>query len=305
MRILSGAAFIAILVPATAAGQQNPFDLTGGSVKSAHIVYQVTSKQQPAEGINYQAGATTYEVGVSPDRWIMRMVAPFEMAGKRDTMRTVVAASGDSQYTYLEMGPGTANGEVSVILRRHLAKEYAALDAAGKSRFKENLKLVSKSSAAGSFGSTDELITLTGEKKGSETIAGHKCDVYQRKGTTACVMPQAPGVILRWIDADQGTSVVAKKVTLNGPVPSTAALLPKGVRWKKQGYDDDEFAPELWEFKKESDSRKVPPATLAKFAVGYLASPGAAAELREMDSGMGPSDEGEYADDAAGENGEE
>ncbi|MGH7510478.1 MAG: hypothetical protein ACREMZ_13550 [Gemmatimonadales bacterium] len=287
-------ALLALLTPAAAAGQDNPFALTGGSVKSAYIVYEVTGKPQPDNPM--AAAPTVAELGVAPDRWMLRMVAPFELAGKKDTMKTVVVASGDSQYTYLQMGPGRGDGEVSVILRRHLAREYATLDAAGKSRFRENLKLVGQSSMSDV---SDEYITLTGEKKGSETIAGHKCDVYQREETTLCVMPQAPGVVLRSTDASTGLTLVAKKVTLNGPVPMAATLLPKGVRWKRQGYDDEEFAPAIWEFKKQSDSRKVAPATLAKFAVGYLASPGAAAELKEMDGGIGEADEPGAADDAA------
>ncbi|HKH84286.1 MAG TPA: hypothetical protein VKA25_11415 [Gemmatimonadales bacterium] len=39
------------------------------------------------------------------------------------------------------MSSQSSEGEVSPALRFHLAREYAALDAAGKSRFKQNLKL--------------------------------------------------------------------------------------------------------------------------------------------------------------------
>jgi hypothetical protein len=297
MRILSAAVSIAILVPATAAGQQNPFELTGGSVKSATIVYEMTGKPQQDNPLPQFSVA---EVGVARDRWIMRTSAPFEMAGKKDTMKTVIVASGDSQYIYTQAS-GMKDGKVSLILRPHLAREYAALDAGGKARFKENLKLLTQSSTSGSSeGERVEYISFLGEKKGSETIAGHKCDIYQYEKTTACVVPQAPGVVLRSSDGE-GTTTVAKKVTLNGPVPTAASVLPKGVRWKKEGYAYEEFAPTLWEHKKQSDPSKVPPATMAKFAVGFLASTGAAAELKEMDPGMGGQDESGYSGDDAEE----
>lgn len=288
MHTLYSIALLAALTPAVIAAQQNPFKLTGGSVKSAYIVYDLTNKKMP--GV-----VGTYELGVTPDRWLMRMEAPYEISGKKGTMKTVVVATGDSQYTYLDMGPGTADGEVSIILRRHLAREFDALDAAGKSRFRENLKLLSSSSMTGISGSEEEYITLTGVKKGSETIAGHKCDVYQAGETISCVLPQAPGVILRSEDKD-GMTIVAKKITLNGPIPTAAAFLPKGVTWKKESYAYEEFAPAIWEHKKQSDPSKVPPAQLAKFAVAYLASPVAAKELREMHPGMGGEETGD-ADD--------
>lgn len=286
-----------LLSPAALIAQHNPFALTGGSVKSANIVYEMTGEPQPD---NPMPQFTVAEVGVTSERWIMRTMAPVEIAGKKDTMKTLIVASGDSQYIYLEMR-GTKDGKVSLILRPHLAREYAALDAGGKSRFKENLKLLSRSSMSGSSGDAGrEYVTLLGEKKGSETIAGHKCDVYQYKKTTLCVMPQAPGVVLR--SSDDGVTTVAKKVTLNGPVPAAASVLPKGVRWKKEGYAyEEEFAVGLWEHKKESDPSKVPPATMAKFVVGYLASPAAAAELKEMDPGMGGVPDESGAVDDAGE----
>ena len=286
-----------LLSPAALIAQHNPFALTGGSVKSANIVYEMTGEPQPN---NPMPQFTVAEVGVTSERWIMRTTAPVEIAGKKDTMKTLIVASRDSQYIYLEMR-GTKDGKVSLILRPHLAREYAALDAAGKSRFKENMKLLSRSSMSGSSGDAGrEYVTLLGEKKGSETIAGHKCDVYQYEKTTVCIMSQAPGVVLR--SSDDGVTTVAKKVTLNGPVPTAASVLPKGVRWKKEGYAyEEEFAVGLWEHKKESDPDKVPPATMAKFVVGYLASPAAAAELKEMDPGMGGVPDESGAVDDAGE----
>lgn len=207
------------------------------------------------------------------------------------------------------MGSQRGDGKVSPTLRPHLAREYAALDAAGKARFKENVRLVFKSSELSSSSDADELIMLVGDKTGSETIAGHKCDVYKRGKTTVCMLPQAPRVMLRWTDEKQGVSIVAKKITLNGPIPAAAGLLPKGVRWKKEPYDDADFILGIWSLKKpESDPAAVPGATLAKFAVGYLASPAATAELREMGAGMEsgssedtPSDDGSSEAEAAEE----
>jgi len=227
---------------------------------------------------------------------------PFEMGGKKDTLRMLVITTRDSMYSYTVMG-AHREGKVSPLLRPHVAREYAALNAAGKARFKENLKLIAGGSTTlGSSSDADEVITLTGQKLGSETVAGHKCDVYKRPKMTACVIPGAPMVMLRWNDEKQGTTLVARKVTLNRPLPPSASLMPKGVQWKKEPHDDLDFIPAIWMLKKpDSDPEKVPGATLAKFGVGYLASPGATAELREMGAGMesGASEEAPADEDPA------
>ncbi len=281
MRCVSVIVFGGHLLAAPLAAQENPFAFTGGAVKSAYIVYDIMTKEK---GV---AAGASWEIGVAPDRWIMKSVMPFEMGGNKDTLRSLVVTTRDSQYKYTRMGSQPGEGEVSPLLRPHLAREYAALNAAGKARFKENVKLItSSSSGTGSSSDADELIMLTGEKTGSETIGGHKCDLYKRATVTACVMPQAPMVVLRWMDEKQGINIVAKKITLNRAIPTAASLLPKAVRWKKQAYDDADFILGMWSLKKpDSDPATVPGSTLAKFTVGYLASPAATAELREM--GMG------------------
>lgn len=276
------------------AAQDNPFALTGGSVKTAYIVYDMTGKQK-------QAPAGSYEVGVAADRMIIRMVTPFEVAGKKDTVRVVVVTTKDSQYTYNAMGSAAAEGEVSPTLRPHLAREYAALDAAKKTRFRENVKLAA---AASGSSDADAFMTLIGEKTGaSETIAGHKCDVYRTKTSTACVVPHAPMVMLRWQDAKQGVNLVAKRVTLNGPLPPALSVLPKGIKWQKKPADDADFITNVWALKKQSDPDAVAPAALTQFAVRYLASPEAAAELREMGGGGETSETGEVPSDSTEESG--
>jgi hypothetical protein len=90
-------------------------------------------------------------------------------------------------------------------------------------------------------------------KTGSETVAGHKCDVYKTKTVTVCVMPQAPGVMLRWASPKNGVDMVARKVTLNGPIPPAVTVLPEGLKWRKKAVDDADF--------------------MAQFAVRYLATP--------------------------------
>jgi hypothetical protein len=286
--VLSG-----LLLAAPLAAQDNPFAFTGGAVKSAYIIYDVTGKKAQGPGASYQ-----YEVGVAPDRWIMKTVTPFEIAGKKDTMRLLVVTTRDSQYKYTSMS-GEREGEVSPTLRPHLAREYAALNAAGKTRFRENLQLMTQSDQMGSSSDADLFITISGEKAGSETIAGHKCDVYKRDNVNACVVPGAPMVMLRWEDPKEGVTMVARKVTLNGPIPTKATLLPKGVRWKKTEYDDADFIVGIWEFKKQSDPAAVPAATLAKFGVGYLASAEATKEMREM--GVGQVGDDGSGDEAAPE----
>lgn len=214
-----------LMAASPSAAQDNPFAFTGGSVKSAYIVYDLRSKEGAVQG-------ATWESGVAPDRWIVRMTLPVDLGGKKDTMRSLVIVTRDSQYKYNTMGLQRGDGEVSPTLRFHLAREYAALDAGGKARFKENLRsgTVDNSSASDDM---DAFILLTGDKVGSETVAGHKCDVYKRKTFTACVMPHAPMVMLKWSDTKQNMNLVAKKVTLNGPIPTVASLRPKAVRWKR------------------------------------------------------------------------
>ena len=283
----------AMLLGVPLAAQDNPFALTGGSVKTAYIVYDVTSKDKQAQG-------ASYEIGVAADRMMMRMVTPFEAAGKKDTARFVVVATKDSQYTYHSLGSGGAEGEVSPTLRAHLARAYASLDAGAKARFRQNAKLAAETSGSSD---ADAFITLIGEKSGTETIAGHKCEVYRTRKSTACVIPNAPMVMLRWQDGNQGLNLVAKKVTLNGPLPPALAALPKGVKWKKTGPDDADFISNVWTLKKQSDPETVSPAALTDFAVRYLSSPQATTELREMGGGAGgdPTETGEAKSDSDAE----
>jgi hypothetical protein len=287
-RILSVGLLATAASPLTA--QENPFAFTGGSVKSAYIVYDLVAKGKPVEG-------AIWESGVTPDRWIIKTSMPLDMGGKKDVMHGLVVSTRDSMYKYNTMGTQRGEGDVSPTLRFHLAREYAALNAAGKSRFKENLRLGTSDNSDASD-DMDAFVMLTGDKAGSETIAGHKCDVYKRKGFTACVLPGAPMVMLRWASEKDGTTLVAKKVTINGPVPTVASVLPKGVQWKKKPVDDADFILGIWTLKKQTAPEAVPPAQLAKFAVGYLASPAAAAEIREMSGGMGGD---EAAEDDSGE----
>jgi hypothetical protein len=285
MNIPCRAAMLALLLPGALAAQDNPFALTGGSVKTAYIVYDVSSSKPQAQ----KQAAPTYEIGVAADRMIMKMVTPFEMAGKKDTMHTLVVATRDSQYKYNRLGSQRGEGEVSALLRPHLAKDYAALDAAGKARFRENLKLGTE---LGQGSDADAFVTLFGEKSGSETIAGHKCDVYKMKGSSACVVPGAPMVMLRWVDAKEGVTLTAKKVTLNGPLPPAAGLLPKGVRWKKTEPDDADFITNLWSLKHQStDPATVPAATMSRDVVRWLATSQATAELKELGAGQGNGEE--------------
>lgn len=52
--------------------------------------------------------------------------------------------------------------------------------------------------------------------------------------------------------------MVAKKITLNGPIPPAASVLPKGVVWKKKAFDDADFVNDVWAFKKQTDPASVP-----------------------------------------------
>ncbi|HEY4593283.1 MAG TPA: hypothetical protein VIJ61_12795 [Thermoanaerobaculia bacterium] len=290
MPIPRRAAFAALLLPGSLAAQDNPFAFTGGSVKTAYIVYEMSGGKQQQQA----AAAGTYEIGVAPDRWIIRMSMPFDMGGKKDTLHTLAISTKDSQYTYNRMGSQGSEAKVSPTLRPHLAREYAALDAAAKMRFRQNVRLATE---MGGGSDADAFVTLFGEKTGSETIAGHKCDVYRWKKSSACVIPGAPMVMLRWMDPDQGVTLVAKKVTLNGPIPPALGVLPKGVQWKKSPEPKDaDFITNVWALKHQDKPAAGPPAVMAKDVVRYLASAQAAAELKEM--GAGQSNEAEESGEA-------
>ena len=287
MRCESVLVACSLVLGAPLAAQDNPFAFTGGSVKSAYIVYEVTGKNQ-------QGAGTSWEIGVAPDRWLMRMVMPFEMAGKKDTLRTIFATTTDSQYTYTSMGPGQAEAKVSPLLRPHLAREYAALGSQAKARFQENARMVA---ATDNSSDIDAFVTLFGKKTGSETIAGHRCDVYQLGQKTACVVPGAPLVMLRWTDPKQGMTMIAKKVTLNAPVPTAKTILPKGLKWQPDEADDADFVINIWQMKKQTDPTTVPPSAMAKYVVNYLASAEAGRELREMGVGNGQTEGAEETGD--------
>jgi hypothetical protein len=275
------------LFAAPLAAQDNPFAFTGGNVRSAYIVYDMTNKGK-------SVADASAELGVAADRWIMRMVMPYEAGGKKDTLRSLVMTTRDSQYTYNSLG-GQKSAEVSPTLRPHLARAYAGLDAAAKARFQQNAKLAVQASGSSD---DDRFITLVGQKAGSETIAGHRCDVYKTKQSTACVLPQAPMVMLRWHSDKDGVNMVARKVALNGPIPPALAMLPKGLAWKKNPYDDADFIMNIWSLKKQSDPSSVPAPALTQFAVGYLASAQAATELRDMggEASQDPPESGEAVD---------
>ena len=97
--------------------------------------------------------------------------------------------------------------------------------------------------------------------------------------------------------------MVAKKVTLNGPIPPAMSVMPKGVQWTKKPADDADFMMNVWALKKQTDPETEPAATVAKFAVGYLASAAATAELKEMAPPVGgddtPDDETESDEDGS------
>jgi hypothetical protein len=290
MPIPRRAAIAALLLPGSLAAQDNPFALTGGAVKTAYIVYDITAQKQQQPG----AAGGSYALGVAPDRWILKMAVPFEIGGKKDTLQSLSVMTKDSQYTYNRMGSQGSEGEVSATLRPHLAREYAALDAAAKTRFRQNVKLATE---MGGGSDADAFVTLFVEKTGSETIAGHKCDVYRWKKSSACVIPGAPMVMLRWMDPSQGVTLVAKKVTLNGPIPPALGVLPKGVQWKKSPEPKDaDFITNVWALKHQDNPAAGPPAVMAKDVVRYLASAQAAAELKEM--GAGQSNEAEETGEA-------
>jgi hypothetical protein len=255
-----------------AAAQQNPFQLLGGSLKSAYVVYQVKREGKPVPG-------GQVEIGVTPRLWAMRLVVPYNISGRSDTIRTQVLETGDSMYQVTSVA-GTRDGEVSVSLRPHLVKEFASLDAAGQRRVLENLKQIYR---AGGDDKLDRLVTAVGSKQGTESIAGHTCDVYGLKKQSACVLPQAPAVPLRSTSEESGgQDLVASRVVLNGTIPTALTTLPKGVRWK---HSDNNaiggFAFEIWGKEKQSDPSTVAPAELARFSLNWLARPETAAALRE------------------------
>ncbi|MFL5402482.1 MAG: hypothetical protein ACJ8BF_06655 [Gemmatimonadales bacterium] len=266
MRSITAAAFIVSLVPATVAGQQNPFALTGGSVKSAYITYDVTSKGVPMSG-------STMELGVAGQKFALRLNVVTVFEGEKLAMKIHVVENRDSVYRLTD-----DEGEVSLNFRPLLAKEFEALDPAGKQRVLANLKLAQR------FDEDELALPLIGEKIGTQTIAGQRCDEYRAGKRVACVLPDAPAIPLRMTDT-QGLTWVAKKVTLNAPLSATLVTLPKGIRWKKKGdVEHGELALGLWRMKNPFETEPPAPPAVARFAIRYLASPQAAGELKQEPS---------------------
>ena len=148
------AAILALLLPGSVAAQDNPFALTGGSVKTAYIVYEVSAqKQQPG-------AAPTYEMGVAADRMIMRMVMPFEAGGKKDTLRSfVVATQGLPVHLQQDGWPAKRRGERR--LEASLGPGVCGAGCSGKARFRENIKLATQ---LGGGSDADAFVTLFGEQ---------------------------------------------------------------------------------------------------------------------------------------------
>jgi len=86
-----------VLAASPLAAQESPFSFTGGSVKSAYIVYDLMSKGKAIPG-------ATYESGVAGDRWILRVMMPMDLGGKKDTVRTLAVSTRDSVYKYTAWG---------------------------------------------------------------------------------------------------------------------------------------------------------------------------------------------------------
>jgi hypothetical protein len=257
-------------------------------VKSAHITYDGSSKGKPVPG-------SKVELGVTGQSLAMRMTLPLEIGGEKGTLNVLFVENRDSMYKWTD-----GDGSVNRSLRSFLAKEYDALDGAAKARLRENLKLTD-AVEDDAFG----MPSFLGEKTGSQTIAGHRCDVYRAGKTTTCVLSQAVMIPLSMTD-EQGLTWVATKVTLNGALPPATSVLPKGVRWKKErDFEGGDFAVEIWTQKKETDPTSATPAAIAQFAIRYLASPQAASELRERRGPAGeetgeaedPADEAEQSEE--------
>jgi hypothetical protein len=78
-------------------------------------------------------------------------------------------------------------------------------------------------------------------------------------------------------------------------------VLPKGLKWKKKSVHDADFLMNVWTLKKQTDPEGVPPATVAQFAVRYLASAEATSELRAMQGDPSGGSEDAPDDEAEGE----
>lgn len=278
MRAIATSALLVLAAAPLAAQQQNPFARLGSSVRSAHVVYDVLKDGKPVPGARA-------ELGVSGDRLGFETVLP--LPGQAEPMRLFRLEAGDTVYRQ-SGGPGEAEAS----LRRHLAAAYEQLSTSERERLRENAELFERSGEAGA----SELELLLTEPAGTETIAGQTCQVIRTGDQTVCTLPGSPGIALRGPVA--GLQLVARSVTLNGPVPDALVTVPKGVRWRRvEGWDYGEFATSVWSMTRESDPAEVAPATLASEALRWLASPEAAELLGEYAGDEAMEDEPE-ADDA-------
>ena len=125
--------FGVVVAASPLAAQDNPFAFTGGSVKTAYIVYQENSKKKAVQG-------SSFEIGVAPDRWIMRTAGPDGDGGKEGHRPNAGSHHPGLAVHLLEHGWPKERGGESPDAAASGAR-IRRPERSGKDRFRQNLKL--------------------------------------------------------------------------------------------------------------------------------------------------------------------
>jgi len=213
------ALLIGAAVSAPLAAQQNPFQTSYGSLKSALIEYTLSGDQEGTAELAFTAG-----------RQVTRTTATTHVFGKDVKTDQMNITTPDSLYTVdLTKNEGYRVPSQTAAM----ADEYNKLSEAEKQRFQSNMQGI-----AGIFSQSFGLGALSQNvAQGRETIAGQACDDHSYGSISYCSLAGAPAIPLR-TEASVlclHTVKVATTAVINGGVPQDRFQPPSGITWKDAG----------------------------------------------------------------------
>jgi hypothetical protein len=254
----------AVLAPAAAA--QNPWGIDLGSYRSVAVVWKGAGNIE-MDGRVLGSGSASGEGLFTPTAMRMSMTISATMQGTTTGGTVWSASSAETESS--DNGGDTVTVEPS--FRALLAREFDALGAAAREKVLANVRILGEVAA-------DELDAApyaTGEKTGSATIAGQRCDVFTTGEASYCLLSGAPAVMLRFAAAEGGYETSATEVRFNVAVPASAWAPPAGKvvvrRTAAEAMEDRRWAADL--YAERNDGNEPPSlAALAKFVMRYLST---------------------------------
>jgi hypothetical protein len=206
---------VAVIVTAPLAAQQNPFKLPHSNLSGVQVDYAFAGDIQ---GTGMRA--------MTRDRMVEQQHTTGKMFGKTSTTDTWMLVTPDTAYSAdLVKKTGTRMPNMVPLM----AHAYDDLDGSGKQRLHQNMQdmaqLIGKA-----FGSQ---ALWSGEKTGTNTYAGEKCDEHTFGAFSICSMQGAPGIPLHMsgsllcLNFEQTATAVHK-----GEPAATAFAPPAGITFR-------------------------------------------------------------------------